>query len=109
LDPWQRFVLDRALGESKDGKWSAFEVGLVVPRQNGKGSILEARELAGLFLFDERLILHSAHEFETARTSSAGSPRSAPATATRGSSSATGRDSVSSPEAPGLAVVSPVT
>jgi hypothetical protein len=66
LDPWQRFVLDRALGEDKTGKWSAFEVGLVVPRQNGKGSILEARELAGLFLFDERLILHSAHEFKTA-------------------------------------------
>jgi phage terminase large subunit-like protein len=66
LDPWQRFVLDRALGEQRNGKWSAFEVGLVVPRQNGKGSILEARELAGLFLFDERLILHSAHEFKTA-------------------------------------------
>ena len=50
-----------------DGRWSAFEVGLVVPRQNGKGAILEALELAGLFLWDEMLILHSAHEFKTAR------------------------------------------
>ena len=36
-------------------------------RQNGKGAILEARELAGLFLFGEQLILHSAHEFKTAQ------------------------------------------
>lgn len=64
LDPWQQFVLHRALGETS-GHWSAFEVGLVVARQNGKGSILEARELAGLFLFGERLIIHSAHLFET--------------------------------------------
>ena len=66
LDPWQRFALDVALGERADGQWGAFEVGLVVPRQNGKGAVLEARELAGLFLFGERLILHSAHEFKTA-------------------------------------------
>src|SRR3954469_18238821 len=67
LDDWQRPVLDVALGERADGKWSAFEVGLIVGRQNGKGSILEARELAGLFLFGEQLILHSAHEFKTAQ------------------------------------------
>lgn len=65
LDPWQELVLSVALGERADGRWSAFEVGLVVPRQNGKGSILEARELAGLFLLDERLIIHSAHQFDT--------------------------------------------
>lgn len=65
LDPWQAFVLEHSLGERPDGRWSAFEVGVLVSRQNGKGSILEARELAGLFLFGERLILHSAHEFKT--------------------------------------------
>lgn len=65
LDPWQRTVLDAALSEQSDGRWSAFEVGVVVPRQNGKGAILEARELAGLFLLGENLILHSAHEFKT--------------------------------------------
>ena len=67
LDDWQAFALECALGERKDGKWASFEVGLIVPRQNGKGSILEARELAGLFLFGESLILHSAHEFKTAQ------------------------------------------
>lgn len=66
LDPWQAFILEDALGERADGKWSAFEVAAIVPRQNGKGGITEARELAGLFLFGERLILHSAHEFKTA-------------------------------------------
>ena len=66
LDPWQRYALDVALGERADGKWSAFEVGLIVSRQNGKGSILEAIELAKLFLFGDELILHSAHEFKTA-------------------------------------------
>ncbi len=65
LDPWQMAVLVSALGEQDDGRWSAFEVGVQVARQNGKGAILEARELAGLFLFGEQLILHSAHEFRT--------------------------------------------
>jgi phage terminase large subunit-like protein len=67
LDPWQRHVITHSLGERRDGKYAAFEVGLLVPRQNGKGAVLEARELAGLFLFGEGLILHSAHEFKTAQ------------------------------------------
>lgn len=66
LDPAQAAVLEAGLGEREDGSWAAFEVCLVEPRQNGKGAILEALELAGLFLFGEELILHSAHEFKTA-------------------------------------------
>lgn len=46
-------------------KYAALEFGLVVARQNGKGSLLEARELAGLYLLGERLIVHSAHQFDT--------------------------------------------
>ena len=65
LDGWQQMVLDRALGEADDGRWAAFEVGLNLPRQNGKNAILVARELAGLFLLEEDLIIHSAHEFAT--------------------------------------------
>ncbi len=67
LDPWQRFVLDVMLRERPDGRWAAWEVALVVARQNGKGAILAARELAGLFLFGDMLILHSAHLFKTAQ------------------------------------------
>lgn len=65
LDDWQAWVLTHALGEKPDGKWAAFEVGLNVPRQNGKDAILEARELAGLYLLPERFIIHSAHQFDT--------------------------------------------
>lgn len=66
LDPWQCHILNNSLGENKSGNWTSFEVGVIVSRQNGKGSVIEARELAGLFLFNEELILHSAHEFKTA-------------------------------------------
>lgn len=66
LDPWQKHVLLGALGEKADGGWSAFEVALIVSRQNGKGEVLLARQLAGLFLLGERLIMHSAHEYKTA-------------------------------------------
>ena len=65
LDPWQQLVLRRSLGENPDGKWSSFEVGVLVSRQNGKGALLEARELAGLVLFGEKLIMHTAHELKT--------------------------------------------
>jgi phage terminase large subunit-like protein len=66
LDPWQRLVLEAGL-RRRGSRWAAFEVCLIVARQNGKGTVLEALELAALFLFpDVRLILHSAHEFKTA-------------------------------------------
>ncbi|MFB7548586.1 terminase [Streptomyces sp. NPDC056154] len=67
LDPWQQFVLDQGMSERADGNWAAFEVAVNVPRQNGKGGIIEARELWGLFIGGEKLILHSAHEFKTAK------------------------------------------
>jgi hypothetical protein len=65
LDPWEEHVLLGSLRERPDHKWAAFEFGLVVARQNGKGTCLEARELAGLFAFGERLLIHSAHEQAT--------------------------------------------
>ncbi|MCT9932436.1 hypothetical protein N5079_19735 [Planotetraspora sp. A-T 1434] len=67
LDPWQQFCLHHGLGEREDGRWAAFECGVVVSRQNGKDALFEARELGGLFLLGEQLILHSAHEFKTAQ------------------------------------------
>jgi hypothetical protein len=45
----------------------ASSVGLCVSRQNGKSAIVEARLLAGLFLFGEPRIVYSAHEFKTAK------------------------------------------
>jgi hypothetical protein len=67
LDDWQRWSLRHMLARDADGLWSAFEVKLTVPRQNGKGSIYEARELFGLFCIkSDRLLIHTAHEHKTA-------------------------------------------
>ena len=66
LDDWQGYVLRGALGEDEAGKWAASRVGLSVPRQSGKTALFEARELAGLCLFGDKLIIHSAHLVPTA-------------------------------------------
>lgn len=77
LDPWQQLCMHGLTLSREDHtfwnpythrheqKWATFEAGLMLSRQNGKNSILEARELAGLFIFGERLILHTAHQFDT--------------------------------------------
>lgn len=65
LDVEQELVLEQSLGVREDGRWQAFEVGFNAPRQNGKGEVLIARELFGIFEMGERLIVHSAHEFKT--------------------------------------------
>lgn len=65
LDPWQALIQLDAFGVQDDGLWSAFELVVLVARQNGKGGVTEAIELASLFLFKEPLIMHSAHQFKT--------------------------------------------
>lgn len=65
LYPWQEDLLRDMCRTTPEGLWSAREVAVVVARQNGKGEVLVARELAGLFLFGERLIYHTAHLMET--------------------------------------------
>jgi hypothetical protein len=78
LDPWQAWFIEQSCAVKDETffndytgewqrKWAAKEVGLMVSRQNGKGSILEARELAGLFLLGERTVVHSAHQFDTSK------------------------------------------
>lgn len=64
-DPWQAHVLGGALSETEEGQWACNEVCLILGRQNGKGGVIELRQLAGVFLFGERLILHSAHQQRT--------------------------------------------
>lgn len=67
LEPWQQWVLNMALSQRPDRMWAAFEVALIVPRQNGKNAILEALELAAIFLLNETLVIHSAHRFDTSQ------------------------------------------
>lgn len=66
LDPWQAEVILDAFGIGEDGLWSSYELILLLSRQNGKGGVTEAIELAALYLFREPLIMHSAHQFKTA-------------------------------------------
>ena len=73
LDPWEEDVLADSLLLGPNDKWAALEVGVCVSRQNGKGTVIEARELLGLFVDERkfpgasaRLAVHSAHEAKTA-------------------------------------------
>ena len=66
LDEWQRRFHIGGLGELADGSWAATWLSLWLPRQNGKtDGILQPLALAGLFLFGERKIVWSAHEYKT--------------------------------------------
>jgi len=74
LYDWQKEFLTDGLGVINDvdaagkpaQKWSSYQVGLELSRQNGKSVVFELRCLAGLFLFHEREIVYSAHKGETA-------------------------------------------
>lgn len=71
LDPWQAWSLEIICSEARDPetgrmRWAAFEAAEFVSRQNGKGGIIEGRELGALALFRER-VAHSAHHFQTTR------------------------------------------
>jgi hypothetical protein len=71
LDPWQRdVILDAQSVDPITGLWLTPRVAVAVPRQNGKGAIIEAIEVAfllGVFGPEAKLLIHSAHEFKTAQ------------------------------------------
>ena len=67
LDPWQKWVIQEGCGTKPDGRWASFENTIVISRQNGKSAIFEVRELAGLFVLGESLVIHTAHEVKTAQ------------------------------------------
>ena len=67
LDDWQQWYLTEGLGVKPTRRWAATTTCIIVPRQNGKGTILEVRELAGIFLLGEAEVTHTAHLFPTAR------------------------------------------
>jgi hypothetical protein len=65
LDPWQELVLQVGCGVRADGKWAATDVGLSVPRQNGKTLVVSLRIVAGALYFGEKNIIVSAHLYDT--------------------------------------------
>lgn len=65
LDEWQRFVIRGMLSEDAGARLCALVSLLIVPRQNGKGTVLEVVELYALWVLELPLILHTAHLTET--------------------------------------------
>ena len=67
LDKWQYNAAEIFLGVTAEGMWAADMCGLVVPRQQGKTELTIALMLAGAILFDEKLVVYSAHSAKTVR------------------------------------------
>jgi hypothetical protein len=65
LDPWQKWSIRHMLGRHPNGLWACPTCVIIVSRQNGKGCLIEVRELAGVFLLQEELVIHTAHQFRT--------------------------------------------
>lgn len=65
LDDEQRLMLDALLSVRADGKWAGRSAATILSRQNGKTVVLQAAALADLFLFDVRLVIWTAHLFDT--------------------------------------------
>lgn len=66
LDPWQQAGVIDLLAERAPGRWATLEGGLIVPRQNGKGGVVEAIVLALLFVVRTPLVVYSAHVVDSA-------------------------------------------
>lgn len=66
LDKWQQQSVAIMCGVDSESLWACPDYFEWVARQNGKGAILEARALGGLFCYGEPFIGWSAHEYRTA-------------------------------------------
>lgn len=67
LDEWQASTLMLWLATETNGQWARFAAAIECVRQQGKGAILEARGLAGLYMLEERKIVYTAHLAKTCR------------------------------------------
>ncbi len=65
-DPEQRLILDELFGY-RGLKPAAREVGICAPRQNIKTGVLKMAALGWLYVSELRLVIWSAHEFNTAQ------------------------------------------
>ena len=65
LYPEQRLALDALLAE-RDGRWASLEACIVCARQNLKTFLFKLIALYELFVVESRLIVWTAHEFDTA-------------------------------------------
>lgn len=66
LFDWQRWLVRWILAVDANGQPACRQVIIEVPRQNGKGAILEAIELYWLIVAGVPVVIHTAHEADTA-------------------------------------------
>jgi hypothetical protein len=66
-DPEQRLMLDAmyALKPGSGNEWAAFEAVVICVRQNMKTGLFKMAGIADLWLFDDRLVVWTAHLFRT--------------------------------------------
>ena len=69
LDPEQKTALDAILAEKSDGRWAAFEAGVVAARQNLKTFLFLVIAFSDVYIFGSTLVTWTAHEFNTAMAS----------------------------------------
>lgn len=66
LYDWQRWLVRWILAVDGEGRPACSVVIIEVPRQNGKGAILECVELYWLIVAGVPIVIHTAHEADTA-------------------------------------------
>ncbi|OYN81768.1 hypothetical protein [Mycolicibacterium sphagni] len=64
LLPWQEALFRASLGRTPEDLWACRQVCLIIPRQQGKTELLEAREFYGLFGLNEK-IFHTSQQAKT--------------------------------------------
>lgn len=66
LDPEQHLALNALLAERDDDRWATLEAAIVAARQNLKTFLFKVIALYELFVVGSRLVVWTAHEFDTA-------------------------------------------
>lgn len=64
-DPEQRMLLDMMYAAKRDRSWAAFEFCVICSRQNLKTGLFKMAAVADLFLFNDELVIWTAHLFDT--------------------------------------------
>jgi len=64
-DPEQELILDLTFAIGSNGLSAAFEIDIIGPRQQFKTGVIKQMELGWLFVTEQRLVVHSAHELDT--------------------------------------------
>jgi phage terminase large subunit-like protein len=65
LLPWQENLAIEMHKVKPDGRWYHNEIGVILSRQNGKSTFMALRILTGMYVWGEKLQVHTAHKLTT--------------------------------------------